>query len=104
MSFAQPNPETDVVPCEMTFMAHPIASEFCITKVLIVSEAKNLELYIDNMYEKTAKGLMLTLKKGRYVASFLCDVIKNWNIDGLIRQINFIRITSYNSTIPKQSC
>ena len=63
----QPHPETDVIPCEMTFMAHPVASEFCITKIIIVSEARNLEMYVNNMYEKTAKGLMLTLRKGKWV-------------------------------------
>ena len=62
---AQPHPETDIVPCEMTFKAHPIACEFCITKIIIVSEARNLEMYIDEMYERTAKGMMLTLRKGK---------------------------------------
>ena len=70
VSLTQPHPETDIIPCEMTFTAHPVACEFCITKVLVVSEARNVELYIDGMYEKTTKGMMLTLRKGKLV-SFL---------------------------------
>ena len=65
----QPHPETDVIPCEMHFKAHPLSSEFCITKIVIVSEARNLELYIDDMYETTARGCMLTLKKGKLVSA-----------------------------------
>lgn len=63
----QPHPETDLIPCEMTFTAHPVSCEFCVTKIIVVSEARNVELYIDGMYEKTSKGVMLTLRKGKSV-------------------------------------
>ena len=66
----QPHPETDIIPCEMTFRAHPNASQFCVTNIVVVSEARNVELYVDDMYEKTTKGMMLTLKKGKLVFYF----------------------------------
>eukprot|EP00794_Sanderia_malayensis_P005597 gene5597-6286_t len=78
----QPHPDTDIVPCEMTFTAHPISSEFCVTKIFVVSEAKNLELYVDNMYEKTAPGLMLTLKKGKNAALFEAEFDLSMHIQG----------------------
>ena len=43
-----------------------MAQEFYIKNIVIVSEARNVELYIDDNYERTAKGIMLTIKKGRY--------------------------------------
>lgn len=66
----QPNPQSDVVPCEMSFTAHPMAQEFYIKNIVIVSEARNVELYIDENYERTAKGIMLTIRKGRKVSLF----------------------------------
>ncbi|XP_065071483.1 uncharacterized protein LOC135696127 [Rhopilema esculentum] len=66
----QPHPETDIIPCEMTFRAHPNASQFCVTNIVVVSEARNVELYVDDMYEKTTKGMMLTLKKGKNSALY----------------------------------
>jgi hypothetical protein len=62
----QPVPVSDNVPCELSFTAHPMSDEFCIKNVVIVSEARNVELYVDNSYAKTAKGIMLTIRKGRY--------------------------------------
>ncbi|XP_032240117.2 uncharacterized protein LOC5514667 [Nematostella vectensis] len=64
----RPRPETDVVPCEMSFTAHPMSDEFSIKSVVIVSEARNVELYVDGSYAKTAKGIMLTIRKGRKVS------------------------------------
>lgn len=49
----------------MSFTAHPMAQEFYIKNIVIVSEARNVELYIDDNYEKTARGIMLTIRKGR---------------------------------------
>ena len=65
MTLTQPKPESDVVPCEMSFTAHPLAQEFCVRNIVIVSEARNVELYVDDNYERTAKGIMLTIKKGK---------------------------------------
>ncbi|EDO42778.1 predicted protein [Nematostella vectensis] len=62
----RPRPETDVVPCEMSFTAHPMSDEFSIKSVVIVSEARNVELYVDGSYVKTAKGIMLTIRKGSH--------------------------------------
>lgn len=67
---SQPHPESDVVPCELHFTAHPMAVQFCITKVVVVSEARHLELYLDDLYEKTSKGCMLTVKKGNKAALY----------------------------------
>lgn len=66
----RPKPHSDVVPCEMSFTAHPMAQEFYIKNIVIVSEARNVELYIDDNYEKTARGIMLTIRKGRKVSLF----------------------------------
>lgn len=66
----QPKPHSDVVPCEMSFTAHPLAQEFYIKNIVIVSEARNVELYVDENYERTAKGIMLTIRKGRKVSLF----------------------------------
>ena len=66
MILTRPKPHNDIVPCEMSFTAHPMAQEFYIKNIVIVSEARNVELYIDDNYEKTARGIMLTIKKGRY--------------------------------------
>lgn len=62
----QPLPVSDNVPCELSFTAHPMSDEFCIKNVVIVSEARNVELYVDGCYAKTARGIMLTIRKGRY--------------------------------------
>jgi len=40
-------------------------NEFCVMKIIVVSESKHLELYIDDIYEMTSKGCTLSLKKGR---------------------------------------
>ena len=65
----------------MTFTAHPVACDFCVTKIVVVSEARNVELYIDGMYEKTTKGMMLTLRKGKLVQMlFSMDVKSQQNI------------------------
>ena len=69
VTLTRPRPDIDMVPCEMSFTAHPMAQEFCIKNIVIVSEARNVELYIDENYEKTAKGIMLTIRKGRCVPS-----------------------------------
>lgn len=61
----QPLPVSDNVPCELSFTAHPMSDEFCIKNIVIVSEARNVELYVDGGYAKTARGIMLTIKKGR---------------------------------------
>lgn len=66
VTLTQPKPHSDMVPCEMSFTAHPMAQEFYIKNIVIVSEARNVELYIDDNYERTAKGIMLTIRKGRY--------------------------------------
>ena len=66
MILTRPKPHSDVVPCEMSFTAHPMAQEFYIKNIVIVSEARNVELYINENYERTAKGIMLTIRKGRY--------------------------------------
>jgi len=61
----QPLPVSDNVPCELSFTAHPMSDEFCIKNIVIVSEARNVELYVDGGYAKTARGIMLTIRKGR---------------------------------------
>ncbi|KXJ28670.1 uncharacterized protein LOC110246043 [Exaiptasia diaphana] len=66
----QPIPVSDNVPCELSFTAHPMSDEFCIKNVVIVSEARNVELYVDGCYAKTARGIMLTIRKGRKVSLF----------------------------------
>ena len=66
-NLTHPKPETENVPCELSFTAHPMAQQFCIKSIDIVSEARNVELYVDDRYERTAKGIMLTIKKGRFV-------------------------------------
>lgn len=65
VTLTRPKPHPDIVPCEMSFTAHPMAQEFYIKNIVIVSEARNVELYIDDNYEKTARGIMLTIRKGR---------------------------------------
>ena len=67
----QPNLQTAGIPCELHFTANPTKIQFCIIKIIVVSEAKHLELYLDDLYEKTTKGCMLTMKKGKYVEFFL---------------------------------
>ena len=61
----QPNISSDPLPCQLTFKAHPSAINYSLKRVVVVSEAKHLELYVDDMYEKTERGRMLTLSKGR---------------------------------------
>lgn len=70
VTLTRPKPNPDIVPCEMSFTAHPMAQEFYIKNIVIVSEARNVELYIDDNYEKTARGIMLTIRKGRKVSLF----------------------------------
>lgn len=70
VTLTRPKAHTDVVPCEMSFTAHPMAQEFYIKNIVIVSEARNVELYIDDNYERTAKGIMLTIRKGRKTSLF----------------------------------
>lgn len=65
VTLTRPKPHPDIVPCEMSFTAHPMAQEFYIKNIVIVSEARNVELYIDDNYEKTARGIMLTIRKGK---------------------------------------
>ena len=67
VTLSHPHPESDRIPCEMSFTAHPMSEEFCIKSIVIVSEARNVEMYVNDNYEKTAKGIMLTIRKGRYV-------------------------------------
>ena len=62
---SQPNPEQGSIPCELQIVSQAIPNEYTISKLIIVSEAKHLELYVNDMYIKTSKGFMLTLKKGR---------------------------------------
>ena len=66
VTLTRPKICSDIVPCEMSFTAHPMAQEFHIKSIVIVSEARNVEMYIDDNYEKTARGIMLTIRKGRY--------------------------------------
>lgn len=70
VTLTQPRSDSDIIPCEMSFTAHPMAQEFYIKNIVIVSEARNVELYIDDNYERTAKGIMLTIRKGRKVSLF----------------------------------
>lgn len=53
------------LPYEMKFTVHPSFEDFCITKIVILSEARNLELYINGGYEKSSRGIMLTMNKGK---------------------------------------
>ena len=62
----QPNDDLDV-PYEMKFIVHPPHESFCITKILLLSEARNLELYVNGGYEKSTRGIMLTLNNKRSV-------------------------------------
>ncbi|KAM7435629.1 hypothetical protein ABFA07_014485 [Porites harrisoni] len=70
VTLTRPRSDSDIIPCEMSFTAHPMAQEFYIKNIVIVSEARNVELYIDDNYERTAKGIMLTIRKGRKVSLF----------------------------------
>ena len=65
LTLNQPKPDT---PYEIKFIVHPAQEEFCISKIIILSEARNLELYINGSYEKSSRGVMLTMNKGRQVA------------------------------------
>ena len=55
------------LPYELKFVVHPPHEDFCITKLVILSEARNLELYINGGYEKSSRGVMLTMNKGRWL-------------------------------------
>lgn len=73
----KPPPETENIPCEMHIVpqASPLSSsrgEYCVLKLTIISESKHLEMYIDDMYEETSKGCMLTVKKGKYAQCYSC--------------------------------
>lgn len=70
VTLTRPRSDSDIIPCEMSFTAHPMAQAFYIKNIVIVSEARNVELYIDDNYERTAKGIMLTIRKGRKVSLF----------------------------------
>ena len=65
----KPHPDFNTSsPSEVHFTPNPPPSqcEFLIQRMTVVSESKHLELYIDDIYEMTAKGCAVSLKKGRY--------------------------------------
>lgn len=53
------------IACEMHLAPHSPRAEYCILKLSIVSESKHIELYLDDSYEETCKGCMVTVKKGK---------------------------------------
>lgn len=50
----------------MNFIVHPLHESFCITKIVLLSEARNLELYVNGGYEKSTRGIRLTLNSERW--------------------------------------
>ncbi|CAB4043418.1 Hypothetical predicted protein, partial [Paramuricea clavata] len=54
----------------MKFIVHPPHESFCITKIVLLSEARNLELYVNGGYEKSTRGIMLTLNNKRKSSLF----------------------------------
>ena len=62
---SHPRSSKQAIPCEIQITPYPFHQEFCVSKIVVVSEARNLELYVEDSYEYTAKGIMLTIKKGR---------------------------------------
>ena len=50
----------------MKFIVHPPHESFCVTKIVLLSEARNLELYVNGEYEKSTRGIMLTLNNKRW--------------------------------------
>lgn len=93
VTLTRPKSHSNVIPCEMSFTAHPMAQEFYIKNIVIVSEARNVELYIDDSYEKTAKGIMLTIRKGRKVSLFETEFDLTEFIHGTCRCL--IKFLSY---------
>ena len=64
-TLSQPNDDLNV-PYEMKFIVHPPHESFCVTKIVLLSEARNLELYVNGEYEKSTRGIMLTLNNKRW--------------------------------------
>ncbi|XP_068708567.1 ATPase PAAT-like isoform X2 [Montipora foliosa] len=93
VTLTRPKPQPGLIPCEMSFTAHPMAQEFYIKNIVIVSEARNVELYIDDNYEKTARGIMLTIRKGRKVSLFETEFDLTEHIHGTCRCL--IKFLSY---------
>ena len=73
LTLCQPKDNPDI-PYEMKFIIHPPHESFCITKIVLLSEARNLELYVNGGYERSTRGIMLTLNKERSVEGFDCVV------------------------------
>jgi hypothetical protein len=65
LTLSQPNNDVNV-PYEMKFTVHPPHESFCVKKIALLSEARNLELYVNGGYEKSTRGIMLTLNKERW--------------------------------------
>jgi hypothetical protein len=66
LTLSQPNNDPNVV-YEMNFIVHPPHESFCIKKIVLLSESRNLELYVNGGYEKSTRGIMLTLNNQRWV-------------------------------------
>jgi len=66
--FNQPNPELDSTPCELQLAQHK--NKCHITKLLVVSEGKHVELYLNHIYAKTSKGCLVSAKKGKKAALY----------------------------------
>ncbi|XP_012566713.1 uncharacterized protein LOC101240882 isoform X1 [Hydra vulgaris] len=53
----------ETIACELQIESQDDQNEYVLSKLIVVSEAKHLELYVNDMYIKTSKGLMLTFQK-----------------------------------------
>ena len=66
MILSQANPYEEKITCEFTLSkAEDAEVTHVITKILIVSEAKHMELYVNHLYAKTSEGCMVMAKKGK---------------------------------------
>ena len=69
LTLIQPNNDLNV-PYEMKFTVHPPHESFCIKKIVLLSESRNLELFVNGGYEKSTRGIMLTLNNQRKSSLF----------------------------------
>ncbi|XP_065648892.1 uncharacterized protein LOC101240882 isoform X2 [Hydra vulgaris] len=54
----------ETIACELQIVSQDDINEYVLSKLIVVSEAKHLELYVNDMYLKTSKGLMLPTQEG----------------------------------------
>ena len=114
LTFDQPKGMMVDLPYEIKFSIHPPHEEFCISKIIILSEARNLELYIKGSYEKSSRGIMLTMNKGRSVVNWIFPIllqyytmslVNGWLCTLIYRKLYFFEaefdLSSYTKTISK---